>query len=57
MKPVLLAAVFIPLLVGYSYYLGGLGFGGDVVGLVLFTYLIVSLPGAFRARNYRERQS
>jgi hypothetical protein len=54
MKLGLLAAMFIPLLVGYGYYLGGLGFGGNVIGLILFTYLIVSLPGAFRARNYRD---
>lgn len=48
--------MFIPLLVGYGFYLGGLGFGGNMIGLVLFTYLIVFLPGAFRARNYRDRK-
>jgi hypothetical protein len=56
MKIMLLAAMFIPLLVGYGFYLGGLGFGGNMIGLVLFTYLIVFLPGAFRARNYRDRK-
>ncbi len=52
----LLAAMFIPLLVGYSYHLGGLGFGGNVIGLILFTCLILFLPGAFRARNNRDRE-
>jgi hypothetical protein len=48
--------MFVPLLVGYGYYNGGLGFGGIVLGLILFTYLIVFLPGAFRARDYRDRE-
>lgn len=48
--------MFIPLIVGYGYYVGGLGFGGNVIGLILFTYLVISLPGAFRARNYRDRE-
>jgi hypothetical protein len=54
MKLMLLAAIFIPLLVGDHYHLWGLGFGGNVIGLIMFTCLIVLLPGVFRARNYRD---
>jgi hypothetical protein len=48
--------MFVPLLVGYGYYNGGLGFGGSVLGLVLLTYLIVFLPSAFRATDFRDRE-
>jgi hypothetical protein len=56
MKLLLPAAMFVPLLVGYGYYNGGLGFGGSVLGLVLLTYLIVFLPSAFRATDFRDRE-
>jgi hypothetical protein len=56
MKLMLLAAMFMPLLVGYGYYVGDVGFEATVIGLILFTCLIVFLPGAFRAKNYRDRE-
>jgi hypothetical protein len=56
MKLMLLAAMFMPLLVGYGYYVGDVGFEATVIGLILSTCLIVFLPGAFRAKNYRDRE-
>jgi hypothetical protein len=52
----LLAAMFVPLVVGYGHYIGGLGFGGNGIGLILITCLVVFLPDAFRARNCRDRK-
>lgn len=56
MKLALLAVIFIPLLVGDRYHLWGLGLGDYMIGLILFTCLVIFLPGAFRARAYRDRK-
>jgi hypothetical protein len=37
--------------VGGVYYFGGVSAGGDVVGLILLTCLIVFLTGVFHAKT------
>ena len=45
------AVVLLSLFIGGSYYLGGLGIGGIGLGLLLFTFLVVFLPGSFRGKT------
>ncbi len=45
------AVVLLSLLIGGSYFLGDLGIGGIGLGLLLFTFLVVFLPGAFRGKT------
>jgi hypothetical protein len=45
------AIVLLSLFIGGSYFLGDLGTGGIGLGLLLFTILVVCLPGAFRGKT------
>jgi hypothetical protein len=49
MKLMLLSITLMLLFVGGVYHFGGFGIGDDVVGMILFTCLVVFLPAAFRA--------
>ena len=51
MNPLLLIIILMLLFGGGGFYIGGPGYGGGGVGLVLLICLVVFLFGGFRTKN------